>query len=497
MSGTEASGFSLPKPPGLAEEDVRAIRGFRPGKLLGRTAVVLSLALLVLGSAAVVDQGLKGLLDATLPLAPWQRLGLLLGLPALVVIAQLCVEWRAERVRRRLQSLAVQSGAVPQGYFRIGPYLDTAEDRAGFDRADRAHERVLEWVKRSAGVPLYLTGDSGSGKSSLLNAFVLPSLRQEGWTVVEARVWQDPEAALRDALARLPGARRPRTGEDRGLRGLIEAAARRSGAGLLLVLDQFEEFLILGRPEQRQRFAALIDDLRSDPVNRLCLLLALRSDYQFLLEDLGLPPLRHGENFYQVGRFALGAAGRFMERSDLGLPPDALGRLLDSAAALDETPGLVRPITLNVVGHVLATGQGPAPSLDAGRLVRLYIERTVSQPTVRDYAAPVLERLVTEQGTKQPRPEQELVAETRLRRGEVRGVLNALSAAALARPLDAEQGVWELSHDFIARAVVRHLGRRRRDLARRGAFYAAPILLGLTLLGGAGVLAWDLWNPLR
>jgi hypothetical protein len=184
-----------------------------------------------------------------------------------------------------------------------------------------------------------------------------------------------------------------------------------------------------------------------------------------------------------------------MEQSGLGLQPDALKQLLDSAAVMDETPGLVRPITLNVLGYVLATGQGSAPSLDAQQLVRLYIEQTINQPTVRDYTGTVLEKLVTEQGTKQPREEQELAAETRLRRGEVRGVLNALSAAALARPLDAAQGVWELSHDFVARAIARYLGRRRRDLVRRGAFYAAPALFALTLLAGGGVLAWDLWSP--
>ena len=36
--------------------------------------------------------------------------------------------------------------------------------------------------------------------------------------------------------------------------------------------------------------------------------------------------------------------------------------------------------------------------------------------------------------------------------------MNGLWAAALARPLDAAQGVWELSHDFVARAVARYLG---------------------------------------
>jgi predicted GTPase len=110
---------------------------------------------------------------------------------------------------------------------------DTEADRAQFDRADQAHKKVLDWIKQTSGLPLYLTGDSGSGKSSLLNTFVLPGLRGAGWTVVEARAWQDPEAALRDALVALPGIRRSRAGEEMSARSLIEAAARRS-PGLLL-----------------------------------------------------------------------------------------------------------------------------------------------------------------------------------------------------------------------------------------------------------------------
>ena len=382
MSSTDAT-LRLPKLPELAKEDVEAVRSFLPGKLLGRTAALLSLVLLVLGFAVAVDQGLRQLLNTILPLTPWQRIALLVGLPALVIATQLLVEWNAGRVRHKLQRLVLQPAAVPEGYFRIGPYRDTAEDRLRFDRADRAHEKVLDWIKRSAttGMPLYLTGNSGSGKSSLLSAYVIPALRQEGWTVIEARTGQDPQTALHSALARLPALSAPPSKAAPAAREVIKPAVRQTGdRSLLLVLDQFEEFLILGKPEQQQRFVALVEDLRPASLGRLCLLLALRSDYQTLLDDLGLPPLRQGENYYQVGRFTIGAATRFMERSDLGLQPDALKQLLDSAAAMDQTPGLVRPITLNVLGYVLSTGQATAPALDAQRIVRLYIEQTVSQP---------------------------------------------------------------------------------------------------------------------
>jgi hypothetical protein len=225
----------------------------------------------------------------------------------------------------------------------------------------------------------------------LLNAFVLPTLREHGWIVLEERAWQDPEEALRDALAQMLGARRYRQVEKPGLRGLIEAAARRANARLLLVLDQFEEFVILGKPQEQQAFAALVADLQSNPVKGLSLLLVLRSDYQIFLEDIGLPLTRYAENLYQIGRFTFVAAGDFLARSGLELQQAAIERLLTSAAELDETPGLMRPITLNVIGYVLAAGKAVAPSLDAGQLVRRYIEQTVGQPAIRDFAPRILD----------------------------------------------------------------------------------------------------------
>jgi hypothetical protein len=137
-----------------------------------------------------VDQGLKRLRDTSLPLFPWEHIGLLVGFPALIVAVQVIVEWRAGRARHVLQLFAIQPAAVPHGYFRIGPYQDTGEDRPNFTRPDQVEFKVLDWIKRSISVPLYLTGDPGSGKSSLLNAFVLPTLREEGWTVVGTRAWQ-------------------------------------------------------------------------------------------------------------------------------------------------------------------------------------------------------------------------------------------------------------------------------------------------------------------
>ncbi len=332
---------------------------------------------------------------------------------------------------------------------------------------------------------------SGSGKSSVLSAFALPELREAGWTVVEARAWQDPEAALGEAIKKLAEAKKWRLGEAKTLRGLLEALAKRADEKVLLVLDQFEEFFILAGSERQKAFTAFLDDLRAKPIKGLKLLLVLRSDYKTAIDELGLPLLRQGENWQEVGRFTIAAGAKFMTRSGLALQPDALDRIATSASELDDSPGMIRPITLNVVGHVLSQGRASAPALDAGVLVRRYIEQSVEQPAIREIAPRVLKELVTEQGTKRPRSEQDLVEETRLRPGEVRAVMNGLSAAALARPLDAAQGVWELSHDFVARAVARYLGRRRVDWPTLARAFAAPALFGLMAAAVAGAIVWN------
>jgi hypothetical protein len=491
MGDAATAAAGSPKLLELDKEDVKAVRSFLPGKVLGRTAALLALVVLVLGFAGSLDVAVEKFLGFPLE-PPSLKYAVLIGLPVLIVGAQILAEWTAERKRKQAQALAVKVEAVPEGYFRIGPYLDTAEDRAKFDRADRIHEKVLAWIKRAGATPLYLTGDSGSGKSSVLNAYALPELREAGWTVVEARAWQDPEAALAEAVGKLAAERKWRLGEARTLRERLEILARRADGKLLLVLDQFEEFVILAGSERQQAFTAVIEDLRSKPIKGFKLLLVLRSDYTTAIDELGLPLLRQGENWQEVGRFTIAAGTKFVARSGLALEPSALDRLATSASELDDSPGMIRPITLNVVGHVLSQGRASAPSLDAGRLVRHYIEQSVEQPAIREFAPRVLTELVTEQGTKRPRSERELVDQTGLRAGEVRAVMNGLWTAALARPLDATQGVWELSHDFVARGVARHLGRRQVDVRGLVRGYSAPALFGVMAAAVASVILWDI-----
>ena len=375
--------------------------------------------------------------------------------------------------------------SVQDGYFlHRTPTSTRLQTRAKFDRARIGlTKRSLIGSSRPVRCRSISQVIPARGKSSVLNAFTIPALREEGWTVIEARTWQDPEKALRDAIAKFAGARKWKLGEPTNLRGFLEAIARRAEHGFLLVLDQFEEFVILADAERQRAFAAFIAELGAVPVKGLRILLVLRSDYQTAIDELGLPRLRQGENWNQIGRFTIAAGTRFIARSGLALQPDALDRIAISASELDDSPGMIRPITLNVVGYVLSQGRATAPSLDAGRLVRSYIEQSVGQPAIREFAPNVLRELVTEQGTKWPRSEKDLVSQTRLRAGEVRAVMNGLvggGACASARRSARRLGV-----------VARFRCRRSQSLswtpqARLAAAYSRFCRPGAVRIDGGG-----------
>ncbi len=121
--------LEIPKLPQLDEQDVKAIRSFLPGKLLVRTAAFLSLVLLVLGFVIAIKVSLHQFPDLERAIPPWAY-GMLLGFCFLTVVTQVVLESLAERTRRSMQILAVKLGAEQTGYFRIGPYQNTPEDRA-------------------------------------------------------------------------------------------------------------------------------------------------------------------------------------------------------------------------------------------------------------------------------------------------------------------------------------------------------------------------------
>lgn len=196
-------------------------------------------------------------------------------------------------------------------------------ERAIFFGRGRAREEALARLRTAAAQEvgfLLIHGSSGAGKSSLARAGLLGDIAAEA---DEAEAWRSivlppvqPGRSPLWALAQALGEALPELqleGRDRDERlidlmrqapgdlvarvaGILDAAAGRGGAKLVLLIDQLEDVLlwaqepsdsVMDRAQEREVFAQLVERLARG--GRVWIVATLRSDLLALLEDS--PPL--------------------------------------------------------------------------------------------------------------------------------------------------------------------------------------------------------------
>ena len=213
-----------------------------------------------------------------------------------------------------------------------------------------------------------LFGPSGVGKSSLLEAGVRAKLEaMDGVLVVSNRAWAgEPVELVRTALRAAAGF--PLSGHV-SLAEEVRAAADATGGSLVLLLDQFEEYLRYHPPGSRfdSELAAAIND----PTLPLSVLLGLREDALAALDRFDgevpflLDHLLRVEHLTRAGglRAIEGPLQRFAEETGVTV------RLEDGLA--DEVLSGVR-----TGHHIFRTGDGPqcAETGDAARVEAPFLQ---------------------------------------------------------------------------------------------------------------------------
>jgi hypothetical protein len=401
-------------------------------------------------------------------IAAYYTLRLRIGLPepllTIVSLAPLVLfgvfyllpEWREASDRRRLDELSVKGKIKKPGYFRLIPY--TERDSSDFFRSDDAKTTTVEWISASQVPVLYLYGQSGVGKSSLINAAIIPTLKQStpSWIVVQIRIQIDPLESIKLALLK-PDAiwRNPPRDENVDVFHIVERAeryVRDQKKMLLLVFDQFEEIFILLGSASRSQLTELLQRLSNRSMASLRVLLSLRAEYLSDLITLQLPPPTLGSNCLEVRPFTQAAARDLLERSELDLGRRLIEKAMAEAAKIEDMPDRIRPVVLNMIGLVLASFKGNLPKgVTPGQLLAGYVYRAISATDIRSYAPPVLRTLITAVGTKQALSVQDIAEKIKLPTNVTRGCLIRLANEGLVRRIDDER--WEISHDFVARLI--------------------------------------------
>ena len=147
---------------------------------------------------------------------------------------------------------------------------------------------------------LEINGNSGSGKSSLMNAGLLP-LVDQGWLwprtgyarwrrIGPMMPGEHPVAMLAEHLARsfqveMADVRRRLEGDDGALADWLRGR-KEDETAFLLAIDQFEELFTFADPEERGRFDRLLAGALDDADCPLFVISTVRADFLDRFEDL-------------------------------------------------------------------------------------------------------------------------------------------------------------------------------------------------------------------
>jgi hypothetical protein len=418
--------------------------------------------------------------------------------------------------------------AAVDPHARLSPYkglqpFDEGDAAYFFGRA--AEARLI--VANLFAAPLTLLyGPTGVGKSSLLQAGVMPQLHARDHVVAATfRSWQatrDPLASIRAALA--DAAPEAVDARDASLAAFVEASVAQLGRRVMLILDQFEEYFLAPADESFDRELVTAVNRRDLPVS---VVLSIREDALAALDRYqgSMPSLF--QNYLRVDH---------LDRADA---EDAIRRPLDVfnaehgtdvrvddalvAAALDELEpgrleldrpwqpaperrrGLIEAPYLQLVLERLWDEERSAGSSvlraetlrrvgGADHIVRTYLdERLAALPRrEQDVAARIFRYLVTPSGTKIALRESDLAEWASVPPAALAPTLERLARDGwlLRRVTPQASGGaprYEIVHDYLAPAVLRwrdtYLRARGRRRRRRVLIAAAAAVLALA---GAG-----------
>lgn len=335
---------------------------------------------------------------------------------------------------------------------------------------------------------LAIIGASGSGKSSLVRAGVIPALTTDAqpesrcWRTLTCTPGSQPLRGLADQLALLTV---PESEFEERLR-LVDALTARLASqaeGLyttlssylagrtekvLLFVDQFEELFTACQDEdercrsQAEQFVALLTNTLRENNSRICVLIALRAD--FLDSAIALPALR---TLLQDHQFLLGALDEAGLREAIVMPAQAVGAIFEKGLVntilhdVSAEPGAL-PLLQHALHELWLARRGPWLTLDvydASGGVRGAVQRRAQAtfdalaPAQQALARTIFLRLTSlgeGVGDTRRRVRRSEIYPVGARRDEVDQTLAELSAPA-ARLVIADADSVEIAHETLIR----------------------------------------------
>lgn len=179
---------------------------------------------------------------------------------------------------------------ITKAPYKFLSYYDIG-DRDIFFGRDAVVEELAGEIPRHK--VLIINGQSGSGKTSLINAGLIPRLAENGYLYVYFRDYTNPLEQLREYFRDHPDFALPEA-DKLSLLQILRTIRSQQESPVVVIFDQFERFLINVAAEPRREFLqqlreCLESDLTADELN---LAISLRDDFfgKLLLEAEAIIP---------------------------------------------------------------------------------------------------------------------------------------------------------------------------------------------------------------
>jgi WD40 repeat protein len=400
-----------------------------------------------------------------------------------------------------------------------GPRPYSQKEREVFSGRDSARDSVVAAILAYRSVTLF--GPSGSGKSSLVQAAIVPVFEDEhGFRIVRVDAW--PLRTNESEKSRSPAskAESPRPEQlsaidwlcraideqlelgsvppnGNSLAASLDRASERSSQPILVVLDQLEQVLIRA-PEDMTALLKQLEMALAEARAGIRVLLSVREDHLGRLRDRLRAHHRLREHAIRLGAFTVGQiVTAAVDAARKGAPaqqwaPAWLKRYMLQV----RTPGEpandtaeVQTAYAQVVCRALFAERarnpvGSSVELDAEVILHGYLESALaSLGSSKDLARRLLEyHLVSKDGLRTLVTEHEATAEGGK---DAIVVLEKLDEWAVVRGEAHQSGrYFELGHDWLASWVFKQRKRRRRQ--RRARINLGVVIAPILVVGGAG-----------